>query len=311
MKEKYKLLMERITELKREKKAIILAHNYQRPEVQDIADYVGDSVELSRKAAELEDAKIIVFAAVDFMAEIASILNPDKRILIPTRGARCPMAGMLQPELIIDYRKRYPGVPVVLYVNTLAEAKAECDLCCTSANAVEIVEAFDSDTVIFGPDRNLAEYVAERTGKHIIPIPKEGFCPVHILFSKEEVLRIKEADPKALVLAHPECVHAVREISDYIGSTSQMCRFAKESDAEKMIIATEIGLIHRLRKENPDKTFIPAYEDAVCVNMKLNTLESLYMALKEEKYVVRVPEKLASRAREAVERMFEIIGGHS
>jgi quinolinate synthase len=301
-------LVEKILKLKREKRAIILAHNYQRPEVQDIADYVGDSIELSRKAMDERDAEIIVFAAVDFMAESAAILNPDKRVLLPSRGARCPMAQMLTVDEIKRWKVLYPLVPVVLYVNTLASAKAYCDVCCTSANAVEVIEALNAETVLFGPDRNLAEYVQEKTGKTIIPIPEHGFCPTHLLFHPEEVQVLKAQHQDAVVMVHPECSAEMRRIADFIGSTSQMCRYARESQAKTFIVATEEGLLHRLRKENPDKSFILAYEGAVCPNMKLNTLERIYMALKEEKHVVTVPESIASKARKALEKMFELTG---
>ena len=301
-------LVEKIKALKREKKAVILAHNYQRAEVQDVADYIGDSVGLSRRAMEVEDAEVILFSAVDFMAETAAVLNPDKRVLIPSRGARCPMAAMLPVETLLEYKRRYPGVPVVLYVNTLAEAKAECDVCCTSANAVEVVEALDSDTVLLGPDRNLARYVAEKTGKTVIPVPGGGFCPVHILFLAEDVSRVKRENPGAVLMAHPECDPSVWRAADFVGSTSQMYRFVKSSGSSSFIVATEVGFLYRLRRDNPGKRFIPAYEDAVCVNMKLNTLEKIYLALRDEKYVVKLPEKVAVRAREAIDRMFELTG---
>jgi len=299
-------ITEKILRLKKEKRAIILAHNYQRPEVQDIADYVGDSVELSRKAVEEKDAEIIVFAAVDFMAETAAILNPNKKVLLPSAGARCPMAQMLTVDEIKKWKALYPLVPVVLYVNTLASAKAYCDVCCTSANAVEVINALNAETVLFGPDRNLAEYVQEKTGKTVIPIPEHGFCPTHLLFHPEEVQVLKREHPDAVVMAHPECSAEMRKIADFVGSTSQMCRYAKENPAKTFIVATEEGLLHRLRKENPNKRFILAYEGAVCPNMKLNTLERIYLALKEEKHVITVPEPIASKARKALEKMFEL-----
>ncbi|MEM0357859.1 MAG: quinolinate synthase NadA [Candidatus Bathyarchaeia archaeon] len=301
-------LTEKILKLKREKKAVILAHNYQRPEVQDIADYVGDSVELSRKAMEEEDAEIIVFAAVDFMAETAAILNPSKKVLLPSTGARCPMAQMLTVDEIKRWKVLYPLVPVVLYVNTLASAKAYCDVCCTSANAVDVIDALDAETVLFGPDRNLAEYVQEKTGKTVIPIPEHGFCPTHLLFHPEEVHVLKAQYSEAVVMVHPECSAEMRRVADFIGSTSQMCRYARENPEKTFIVATEEGLLHRLRKENPDKRFILAYEGAVCPNMKLNTLERIYLALKEEKHVITVPEPIASKARKALEKMFELTG---
>jgi len=299
-------IAEKIAKLKKEKNAVILAHNYQRPEVQDIADYVGDSIELSRKAMEEKEAEIIVFSAVDFMAESAAILNPEKKVLLPSLGARCPMAQMLTVDEIKRWKVLYPLVPVVLYVNTLASAKAYCDVCCTSANAFEVIESLSVDTVLFGPDRNLAEHVQKKTGKTIIPIPEWGFCPTHLLFQPEDVQMLKMKYPDAVVTVHPECTLEMREVADFVGSTSQMCRYAKENNAKTFIVATEEGLLHRLRKDNQGKRFILAYEEAFCPNMKLNTLERLYMALKEEKYAVTVPESIARQARKALERMFEL-----
>ncbi len=296
-------LTEKISKLKKEKKAIILAHNYQRPEIQDIADYVGDSIELSRKAMLEKDAEILVFAAVDFMAESATILNPEKKVLLPTLGARCPMAQMLTVDEIKRAKARYPNAPVVLYVNTLATSKAHCDICCTSANAVEVINSLDTDTVLFGPDRNLAEYVAEKTGKTLIPIPEWGFCPTHLLFQPEDISVLRQQYPDAAVMVHPECSAEMRRVSDFVGSTSRMCRYAQECSAKTIIVATEEGILHRLRKENPEKRFIIAYEGAVCPNMKLTTLDRIYTALKEEKHVARVPENVAKNARTALEKM--------
>ena len=299
-------LTEKIVKLKKEKKAVILAHNYQRPEIQEIADYIGDSIELSRKAVEEKDAEMIVFSAVDFMAESAAILNPKKKVLLPCLGARCPMAQMLTVDEIKRAKTLHPNAPVVLYVNTLASAKAHCDICCTSANAVEVIKSLDAETILFGPDRNLAEYVSEKTGKTLIPIPEWGFCPTHLLFQPEDVKVLKMQHPNAAVMVHPECSSEMRSIADFVGSTSKMCRYAKESNAETFIVGTEEGIMHRLRKENPTKEFIMAYEGAICPNMKLTTLERLYVALKEEKNVVKVPELVASKARASLERMFEV-----
>jgi quinolinate synthase len=299
-------LQDKIQKLKKEKKAIILAHNYQRPEIQDVADYVGDSIELSRKAMQETEAEIIVFSAVDFMAESAAILNPNKKVLLPCLGARCPMAQMLTVDEIKRSKANHPDAPVVLYVNTLASAKAYCDICCTSANAVEIINSLDADTVLFGPDRNLAEYVQEKTGKTLVPIPEWGFCPTHLLFQPEDVTVLKQQHPDAAVMVHPECSTEMRKTADFVGSTSKMCRYAQESKAKTIIVGTEEGLLHRLGKENPGKRFVLAYEGAVCPNMKLTTLDRLYAALKEEKHVVRVPEPVARKARVALERMFEV-----
>lgn len=299
-------LTEEIARLKEEKGAIILAHNYQRSEVQDIADYVGDSIELSRKAMEERDANIIVFSAVDFMAESAAVLNPEKKVLLPVLGARCPMAQMLTVDEIRRSKRLHPEAPVVLYVNTLAAAKAECDVCCTSANAVEVVSSLDADTVIFGPDRNLAEYVQRKTGKTLIPVPEWGFCPTHLLFQPEDVQILKGQYPDAGVMVHPECTFEMQKTADFIGSTSQMCKFAKENSATTFIVGTEEGILHRLRQANPTKKFFLAYDGAVCPNMKLNTLERVYASLRDEKNVVKVPEPIAVKARKALERMFEL-----
>lgn len=299
-------LAEKICKLKKEKKAIILAHNYQRPEIQDIADYVGDSIELSRKAMEEKEAKIIVFSAVDFMAESAVILNPQKKVLLPSLGARCPMAQMLTVDEIKRMKALHPGVPLVLYVNTLASAKANCDICCTSANAVKVIQSISADTVLFGPDRNLAEYAQRKTGKTVIPVPEWGFCPTHLLFQPEDVRILKMEHPEAAVMVHPECTFEMQKTADFVGSTSQMCKFAKECKAKTFIVGTEEGLLHRLRKDNPEKQFILAYEGAICPNMKLNTLERLYLALKEEKHAVTVPESVAKKAKKALEKMLEL-----
>jgi len=296
-----------ILRLKKEKKAVILAHNYQRPEVQDIADYVGDSIELSRRAMDEKDAKIIVFSAVDFMGENAVILNPEKKVLVPSEGARCPMAQMLTVDEIRRWKRKYPKLPVVLYVNTLAEVKAECDVCCTSANAVEVIKAVDSDTLLFGPDKNLALYVAKQTNKKIIPIPERGFCPTHVLFQRSDIDFWKAKYPDATVIVHPECTPEVQAAAHYIGSTSQMCHYAQQLNSERFIIGTESGLIHRLKKENPNKEFILAYDGAICPNMKLNTLERLYLALKEEKHVVTVPKPVAEKARKALDNMLSLV----
>ena len=299
-------LADEILKLKKEKKAIILAHNYQRAEIQEVADYVGDSIELSRKAIVEKDAEMIVFCAVDFMAESAAILNPEKKVLLPCLGARCPMAQMLTVDEIRRAKNKYPGAPVVLYVNTLAACKAECDICCTSANAVEVIKSLKEETIIFGPDKNLAEYVSEETGKRLIPIPENGFCPTHLLFQPEDVIVLKMQHPKATVMVHPECSREMRKVANFIGSTSKMCRYAQESKAQDFIVGTEEGILDRLRKENPSKNFYLAYEGAICPNMKLTTLDRLYASLKEEKNVVKVPKDIAKKARTSLERMFEV-----
>lgn len=299
-------LASEIVKLKKQKKAVILAHNYQRPEIQDLADYVGDSIELSRKAMNEKDAEIIVFAAVDFMAESAAILNPDKKVLLPCMGARCPMAQMLTVDEIKRVKKLYPQAPLVLYVNTLAATKAYADICCTSANVLKVIRSLDAETILFGPDRNLAEYAARNTDKTIIPVPEWGFCPTHLLFQPEDVQVLKMQHPEAVVMIHPECNFEVQKTADFVGSTSQMSKYARESSAKTFIVGTEEGLLHRLKKDNPDRQFILAYKEAVCPNMKLNTLDRLYASLTEEKHLVTVPPETARRARKALERMLEI-----
>ncbi len=298
-------LMEKIQKLKREKRAVILAHNYQRPEIQDIADFVGDSLELSLCAAQT-DAKIIVFCGVNFMAETAAILNFDKKVLIPDRNALCPMASMLPAELVMLYKRKYPEAKIVLYINSLAEAKAYCDAVCTSANAAEIVNRMDSEVALFGPDVNLARYAQVKTGKKIIPMPRYSFCPVHKLFNKDSIIRLRQAYPDAEVMAHPECDPSIWEVADFVGSTSRMYGRALASKANRFIVATEVGLLHRLKKDKSEATFVPAYEEAICVNMKLHTLEKVYLCLRDEKYKIRLPPKIISKAREPIEFMLKV-----
>ncbi|MEM2111614.1 MAG: quinolinate synthase NadA [Candidatus Bathyarchaeia archaeon] len=297
-------LVERIQKLKKEKQAVILAHSYQRPEVQDIADFVGDSLELSLCAAQTE-AKVIVFCGVTFMAETAAILNPDKKVLIPERNAWCPMAAMLPAELVQFYRSRYPEAKIVLYINSLAEAKAYCDAVCTSANSAEIINRMDSETVLFGPDWNLAQYAKNFTHKHIIPIPSSGFCPVHKLFNRENILKLKKAHPDAYLMAHPECNPEVCGVADFVGSTSKMYREALVSNKKKFIVATEIGFLHRVKKQRKDAAFIPAYDEAICVNMRLHTLEKIYLTLKHERYAMEIPDAIMTKARAPIDFMLK------
>jgi quinolinate synthase len=297
-------LTEKIERLKKEKEAVILAHNYQRPEVQDIADFVGDSLELSLRAAQT-NAKVIVFCGVNFMAETAAILNPDKKVLIPDRNALCPMAAMLPAELVRFYRRKYPDAKTVLYINSLAEAKAYCDGVCTSANSAEIIDRMDSEVVLFGPDSNLAQYAQDFTKKTVVPIPAFGFCPVHVLFNREDIAKLKRAHPNSEVMAHPECTAEVRKIADFVGSTSKMYKEALTSNSKEFIVATETGLLHRLKKERKDAAFIPAYEGAICVNMKLHTLEKIYLSLEHERYQVGLAPEIMNQARKSVEFMLK------
>ncbi len=297
-------LVQKIHKLRKEKQAVILAHNYQRPEVQDIADFVGDSLELSLCATQTQ-AKIIVFCGVTFMAETAAILNSDKKVLIPDRNALCPMASMLPADLVDFYREKHPDARVVLYINSLAEAKALCDAVCTSANSAEIIDRMNSDAVLFGPDSNLADYARNFTSKKVVPIPACGFCPVHKLFNRPTILALRRIHPDAEVMAHPECSQEVRRVADFVGSTSRMYKEALVSKAKKFIVATEVGLLHRMKKERPDAVFIPAYEEAICVNMRLHTLGKIHQSLKQERYQVHVPPKTLAKARTAIEFMLK------
>ncbi|WP_367114310.1 quinolinate synthase NadA [Ferroglobus sp.] len=298
------MVREKIERLKKEKNAIILAHNYQLPEVQDVADFVGDSLELSRKAVE-SDAEIIVFCGVDFMAETAKILNPDKKVLHPVPDAQCPMAHMLLPEMIEEEKRKHPEAKVVLYINTTAECKAYADIICTSANAVKVVESVDSNVVIFGPDTNLAEYVQSRVPeKKIIPVPNFGKCVVHVLFTKEDVEKWRRKFPQAKIVAHPECRKEVWSLADLVASTGGMVKNACKHDI--WVVFTEREMCYRLKKVYPKKEFYPAREDAVCLNMKKITLKDVYHSLAEEKHEVNVPENVAAKAKKAIERMLEI-----
>ncbi len=297
---------EEILKLKEEKNAIILAHNYQTQEIQEIADFLGDSLELCIKASQIEDADLVVFCGVDFMAETAAILNPSKTILIPDPQAECPMAHMLPAEEVRKYKKRYPQAAVVLYVNTLAEAKAEADILCTSANAAKVVESLDADQILFGPDMNLASFVQKRTDKEIIPIPEVGYCYVHKMFNTGDVTFSRENYPDAEVLVHPECDAEVQEAADQILSTGGMLRHVAASDNKSFLIGTEVDMVTRLRRENPDKLIYPLLDEAICETMKMHTLKKVKNSLIEEKFRVTIPEEIAGKARNAVERMLKV-----
>ncbi|ADZ08806.1 Quinolinate synthase A [Methanobacterium lacus] len=300
-------LQKEIIELKKEKNAIILAHNYQTGDIQEIADFLGDSLELCIKASQIEDADMVVFCGVDFMAETAAILNPEKLIVLPDKNAECPMAHMLKAEEIKTYKKRYPDAAVVLYVNTLAEAKAEADILCTSANAVKVVESLDNDRILFGPDTNLGWFVSHQLkDKEIIPAPEGGHCYVHKMFNLADLYFLREKYPEADILVHPECDAEVQEYADYVLSTGGMMAHAKTSDKTTFIIATEYDLVTRLRRENPGKTFIPALDDALCETMKLHTLEKVKNSLLNQEFVVKVPEDIAKKAKTAIDRMLDV-----
>ena len=297
-------VQEEITRLKEEKNAIILVHNYQRPKVQDVADYLGDSLGLSRKASNT-NADMIVFCGVTFMAETAKILSPDKTVLLPRKEAGCPMADMVSSEEVIALREKYPNAKVVSYVNTNADVKAVTDVCCTSSNAVEVVRNIEADRVIFIPDRNLASYVGRFVDKEIIPW--DGYCYVHERITKDEVLKAKEKYPDAIVLVHPECNPPVIDIADEVLSTQGMVDFVGESDNKRFLIGTEEGILYRLKKENPDKEFYPAGTPKICQDMKRTTLDDVYLALKDEQYPIEIPNEIISSAKRALEAMLQYV----
>ncbi|MDD1664514.1 MAG: quinolinate synthase NadA [Methanomicrobiales archaeon] len=301
--EEYRGLHERIPALKEERDAVILAHNYQIGPVQDVADLVGDSLELSRAAASL-DCKVIVFCGVDFMAETAAILSPEKKVILPAPDACCPMAEMVTAGEVKLLRERYPDAAVVAYVNTTAEVKAESDICCTSANAVKVVESLEEGQVIFVPDRNLALYVARFTKKEILPW--EGYCIVHDRFTPADVRAAREKHPGAEVIVHPECRPEVIDLADGVFSTSGIIRHACTGAGEEFIIGTEVGILHRLGQECPGKWCYPLSEKAVCVNMKKTDLQKVYNALDRLEPRITVPGEVARRARKAIDRMLAV-----
>jgi quinolinate synthase len=293
-----------IRELKKKRDAFILVHNYQLPEVQDIADLTGDSLELSRAAAKT-GAKVIVFCGVHFMAETASILCPDKKVIMPDSSAGCPMADMLSARDLVKLKEAHPRAVTVGYVNTSAEVKAQLDVCCTSSNAVAVVESLkDAPEIIFVPDKFLADYVSRKTGRKLIAW--NGFCPTHLNITVEDIRREKKFHPKAKVLAHPECPAVILAISDEVLSTAGMGKYARTGSAKEMIIATETGIIHRLKQDNPDKEFYPAAERAVCPNMKKTTQEKVLWALETLREEVRVTDEIRRKAKKAIDRMLEI-----
>ncbi|MEM2123151.1 MAG: quinolinate synthase NadA [Candidatus Bathyarchaeia archaeon] len=296
-------LVERIKHFKNEKKAILLVHNYQRPEIYDVADFIGDSLELSRRSVET-DAEMIVFCGVDFMAETAYILNPQRTVLLPVLQARCPMAAMADAEGVRRMRRSHPDAAVVSYVNTSAEVKAESDICCTSANAVEVVNSLDQDEVIFVPDENLALYVQRYSKKRIIPW--KGWCYVHTQFSAEELKEMRRRHPDAEVIVHPECKPEVIDLADYVCSTSQMVKRVAVSPKNEFIIGTEVGMIERLKMLYPDRRFYSAPPRSTCIQMKKITLRSILKALEMERHKVQVPEEIRLRAKKALDRMLEL-----
>jgi quinolinate synthase len=302
-------LFAEIKRLKKEKNAVILAHYYQEPDIQDIADYIGDSLGLSQQAAKT-DADVIVFAGVHFMAETAKILSPKKKVLLPDLKAGCSLSDSCPPRLFAKFKEKYPDHMVITYVNCTAELKAMSDIVCTSSNAVQIVESLPKDQkIIFGPDRNLGAYVAKKTGREMVLW--NGACMVHEIFSQQRILKLKHRHPNALFIAHPECEDSILKMADYIGSTTGLLKYTINNPATKFIVATESGIIHQMEKASPDKTFIPAPPNNSCAcndcpHMKRNTLEKLYLCIKNNLPEVTVPMDIIIRAQKPIERMLEI-----
>ncbi len=302
-------LIKEIQRLKKEKKAVILAHYYQESEIQDIADYIGDSLGLSQEAAKT-DADVIVFAGVHFMAETAKILSPTKKVLLPDAKAGCSLSDSCPPHLFAKFKEQYPDHLVITYVNCTAELKALSDILCTSSNAVQIVESLPEDQkIIFGPDRNLGAYVKKKTGRDLVLW--NGACMVHEIFSQDKIDRLKSEHPEAKFIAHPECEDHILAIADYVGSTAGMLKFTQTDKAQAYIVATESGILYQMQKASPHKTFIPAPPNNACAcndcpHMKLNTLEKLYNCLKYESPEILLPEDVILRAQRPIERMLEI-----
>lgn len=298
-------IIDKINSLKKQRNAVILAHNYQIAEVQDIADFTGDSLGLSVEASKTT-ADVIVFCGVHFMAETAAILSPQKTVLIPDKLAGCPMADMMTAQQLIELEARHPGALVVCYVNSTAEVKAESDYCCTSSNAVEVVKRLPADAeIIFVPDQHLGRFVEEKTGRKLILWP--GYCPTHIAITEDDIKAAKQKYPDAVVMAHPECSEPVKRLADELLSTGQMLSFVKKNPKRKFIVATEVGIIHSLQKQNPDAEFIPASRKALCPNMKKINLEKILWSLEDMKYKVTVPETIRVRAYQSLERMIGIL----
>ncbi len=298
------LIIEKISELKKKNNAVILAHNYQRGEIQDVADFVGDSLGLSQQAAKT-DADLIVFCGVHFMAETAALLSPDKTVIMPDEHAGCPMASMITARELRAKKKLYPNAKVVCYVNTTAAVKAESDICCTSSNAVKIVSSIPEDQeIIFVPDKSLGAYVSSCLDREMMYW--EGYCPTHHRILAEQIVKMKSEHPEAEVVVHPECTPDVIALADHVASTTGILKYVNSSNSKEFAIGTEIGILHRMKKENPDKTFMPVTPLSDCPNMKLNTLEKLLWSLEDIQFVVTVPEEIAVEARKAIQRMLDL-----
>lgn len=310
MKQNFSDLQKKILRLKKKKKALILAHNYQTLDIQEIADFVGDSLQLARKSAEPNNYKMIIFAGVKFMAEMAAVLSPDLPVYIPDPRALCPLAAYLDAEKIRARKKEYPCVPVVLYVNTTAEAKSEADYICTSGSAVEVVESLGVDRILFGPDANLADYVRSHTNVEVIDIDKEGHCYVHDKFELSMLEDLKKKYPDSLSIAHPECPIEVQRASDMVGSTGMMAKIVASTDAKTILIATELGMIQQLQKAHHEKTIIPFFDAAICRQMKKHTLEKILNVLEyqPEENLVTVSEEYAPHIRKILAKMNKVRG---
>lgn len=301
--ELFETLAAEIEVLKNDRQAVILAHYYQRPEIQDIADFVGDSLQLSQQAADT-DAEVIVFCGVHFMAESAAILSPDKVVILPEEKAGCPMADMVDADGLRAYKKRVPGVQVVCYVNSSAEVKAESDICCTSSNAVKVVESLEGDNILFIPDENLGRYAAKRLGRSLQFWP--GYCKTHDRLTMEDIQTAKKEHPLAKVIVHPECREDICQEADYVGSTAGLIKYAQDSEAQEFIVGTESGILHRLHQVCPEKKFYLASERLVCPNMKMTTLEKVRDALKTLSPRVTVKEEIRVKAKATLERMLAL-----
>ena len=298
--------IEEVKKIKREKNAIVLAHSYQNVEVDEVADYVGDSLFLSQKAKET-DADIIVFAGVYFMAQTAKILNPDKKVILPnSEKAGCDMADMIDLQQLRLFKNKYPDIPVVCYINSTAEVKSECDICCTSSNAVDIVASLNADKVLFVPDQNLGRWVEKQLG-NVEVITYNGYCPIHNNFEPSGIKDARLQYPEAIVLAHPECKEVFLDGADYVGSTTGIMNYVKNSSAKQFIIATEQGVVDRLKRDYPSKQFYNIYDKpSICESMKLNTVEDIYAALKTEAPEIKVNDEIAKKAIKCIDRMLEV-----
>jgi len=297
-------MIEKIKKLKSEKNAVILAHCYQNIEIDEVADFVGDSLYLSQQAAKT-DADIIVFAGVFFMAQTAKILNPKKKVLLPRMESGCLMADMINHKQLLEFKAQHPNIPTVCYINSTAEVKSECDICCTSSNAIKIVESLKVPEVLFLPDTYLGKWAEKQIG-NIKVTTYPGYCPTHLRIKPEDIIEARKKYPNAKVLAHPECHMSVTELADYVGSTTGIIKYAESSKDKQFIIATEKGVVDRLQRDNKDKEFILIKENIVCPNMKWHTIEDIYNALEYEQHEIFVEEKLAQKALKCIDRMLEV-----